>query len=127
MTLENLGKLMPKIPKGEYNLMIRRQVQNRHIEGTSEHQRYVEKLAEKNLKPSVLAKNVDVVELVREFHGRGVYDPNPKDGSPCEVVDTGMVIGKHWNILENKFVATTFIEIVYSKNGVDIYPIRPRW
>lgn len=34
-----------KIPDGEYNLTIRRQVQSRHIDGTPEHEAYVKKVS----------------------------------------------------------------------------------
>ena len=114
-----------RLPDGDYNLTVRRQVQNRHITGTAEHQRYVEKLAEKNLKPSILAENVVADELIRKFHKKGIYDPNPKDGSPREIVDTGEIIGKYWDNDLNELIETTFIKIVYSKNGTHIYPIKP--
>ncbi|MBR1728218.1 MAG: hypothetical protein IJ728_01655 [Selenomonadaceae bacterium] len=99
-------------------------MQNRHIEGTSEYQNYAEKLAEKGLKPSKLADNVDVAKLVKEFHGKGIYDPNPKDNSPREIVDTDRIIGQYWDNREYCYVYTTFVKIVYSKKGVHIYPIR---
>ena len=75
--------------------------------------------------PSVLSENVDVAGLIQKFHGKGRYDPNPKDGSPREQVDTGEVVGKYWDYDENDLIETTWIEIVYSKYGVHIYPIRP--
>lgn len=107
------------------NLSIRRQVQNRHILGTKEFQQYVEKLSPYGLMPSILAENVNVQELITKFHGKGIYDPNPKDNSPREKVDTGNIIGQYWNSRESKYVDTTWIKIVYSKQGVHIYPIRP--
>ena len=116
-------KIEFKIPDGEYNLTVRRQVQNRHIEGTAEYFQYAAKLAEKNLKPSILKSGVDVGELIRKFHGKGRYDPNPKDGSPREKVDCGEVIGKYWDYMEQQYFDTRFLEIVYSKHGVHVYPV----
>lgn len=113
-----------KLPEGEYNLTVRRQVQNRHIEGTKEYNDYVERLSDKSLMPSKIAPNTDVQSVVREFHGKGIYDPNPKDSSPREKVNTGRVIGQYWDNDKNQYVDTTCIKIVYSKRGTHIYPIR---
>ncbi len=107
-------------------MTVRRQVQNRHIEGTNEYKRYAEQLAEKGLKPSILLPSVVVAELIREFHGKGIYAPNPKDGSPREIVDTGRIIGKYWDKEENEYVDTTLIKIIYSKHGTHVYPIYPK-
>lgn len=93
-------KIDLKIPDGEYNLTVRRQVQNRHIEGTAEYFQYVEKLKGSGFFPSVLAENVSVAELVHKFHRKGLSDPNPKDKSPREQVDTGEIIGKYWDLEE---------------------------
>ena len=116
-----------KIPEGDYNLTVRRQVQNRHIAGTQEHFQYLAKLAEKNLQPGLLADNVDIADLIHSFHGKGIYYPNPKDGSPREIVDTKKIIGQYWDKKENLYIDTTWIEIVYSKHGTHIYPVRPRY
>lgn len=114
-----------KIPDMNYNLTIRRQVQNRHIEGTKEYQQYVEVLKNKGLKPSKLNSDVDVQALVKEFHSEGKYYPNPKDGSPREIVDVGKSIGQYWDKEKQKFIDTSVVMIVYSKKGVHIYPIHP--
>ena len=115
-----------KLPDGEYNLTIRRQVQNRHIEGTKEYQQYVERLSATGFKPSKIFVDVNVNEVITKFHGKGIYDPNPKDNSPREIVDTGQIIGQYWNIEEKGYIDTSFVEIVYSKKGIHIYPVRPR-
>ena len=109
----------------DLNLTIRRQVQNRHIVGTKEYIQYVEKLSPYGLLPSILAEGVDVQNLVNKFHGKGMSDPNPKDNSPREIVDAKEFIGQYWNNREKKYIDTTFIKIVYSNQGVHIYPIRP--
>ena len=113
------------MPEGNYNLTVRRQVQNRHIEGTKEYQEYANRLSEKNIMPSKMPADTNCQSLVREFHGKGTYDPNPKDNSPREIVDTGRVIGQYWDTDKNQFVDTTQIKIVYSRKGTHIYPIRP--
>ena len=114
-----------KVPDISYNLTVRRQVQNRHIEGTKKYQQYVEVLENKGLKPSKLNSDVDVQALVKEFHSEGKYYPNPKDGSPREIVDVGKIVGQYWDKEKQKFVDTSIVMIVYSKKGVHIYPIHP--
>ena len=114
------------LPEGNYNLRIRQQVQNRHIEGTKEYQDYVSRTAETSFKPSKMPVDTDAQALVNEFHGKGIYEPNPKDNSPREVVDTGRIIGQYWNNRQGKFIDTTWLMIVYSKKGTHIYPIRPK-
>ncbi len=114
-----------KIPDGEYNLTIRRQVQSRHIDGTPEHEAYVKKLEPLGMKPSVLADDIVPKELINEFHGKGIYSPNPKDGSPREDVYTGRVIGQYWDKELKRMLDTFWCKIVYSKKGTHVYPIRP--
>jgi len=113
------------IPDGNYNLAIRRQVQNRHIPGTMEHERYVESLKDAGIAPSVFYEDVDIKTLITEFHRKGVYDP-AHDGSTREYVDVGRYIGKYWDLDADRLIDTTFIKIVYSKKGVHAYPIRPK-
>ena len=123
------GKAMlmeQSIPLGEYNLTLRRQVQNRHIEGTKEYAGYVAGLSEKNIMPSKMTTGVDCQALIKEFHGKGIYDPNPKDNSPREKVNAGRVIGQYWDKAAGQYVDTNWLEIVYSKRGTHIYPIRPK-
>ena len=114
-----------KLPDVKYNVTIRRQVQNRHIEGTIEFNNYVQKLKDSGIKPGVLAKDIDAAELINKFHKQGIYDPNPRDNSPREIVDVGKVVGKYWNTVTGQYNDTRFIEIVYSKAGAHIYPVRP--
>ena len=114
-----------KLPEDSYNLTVRRQVQNRHIEGTKEYQDYTARLSVAGFKPNKLSSEVDPQLLIREFHGKGIYDPNPKDNSPREKVDTGRIIGQYWDKGLNDFVDTTWLMLVYSKHGTHVYPIRP--
>lgn len=114
------------LPEGDYNLRIRRQVQNRHIEGTKEYQDYVSRKAETQFKPSKMPPETNAQGLVNEFHNKGIYEPNPKDGSPREAVDTGRIIGQYWNNRNNQFIDTTWLMIVYAKSGTHVYPIRPK-
>ena len=76
--------------------------------------------------PSKLAPAADAQSLIREFHGKGIYDPNPKDNSPRERVDAGRIIGQYWDKDKNQYADTNWLEIVYSKRGTHIYPIRPK-
>ena len=114
------------LPAGKYNLAVRRQVQNRHITGTMEYERYVDKMRAEGMAPSVLADKDNVRSLIDEFHGKGIYAPSHIDGSPREYVDVGHNIGQYWDRVFKKLVDTTFIMIVYSKKGTHIYPIKPR-
>lgn len=115
-----------RLPEDNYNLTVRRQVQNRHIEETREFNDYVNRLAERNLRPSKMPKDTDIQSLINEFHGKGIYTPNPKDNSPREKIDTGRIIGQYWDNDKKQFVDTSWLMIVYSKRGTHIYPIRPQ-
>lgn len=115
-----------KLPEGDYNLTIRWQVQRRHSKGTLEYERYAQRLTTSGLKPSIMDAKVDVQGLVYEFHRQGIYEPNHKDGSPRESVDTKRVIGQYWDDVAARYVDTTWIMIVYSKRGTHVYPLFPR-
>lgn len=115
-----------RLPEGNYNLRIRQQVQNRHIEGTKEYRDYVLRRVDTGFKPSKMPPDTDAQALVNEFHGKGIYEPNPQDKSPREIVDTGRMIGQYWNNRKKQFVDTTWLMIVYAKQGTHIYPIRPK-
>ena len=114
-----------RLPEGDYNLTIRQQVQNRHIEGTHEYQEYVARKIDTPFKPSKMPPDTDAQALVNEFHRKGIYAPNPQDNNPREKVNTGRIIGQYWNNRLGKFIDTTWLMIVYSKKGTHIYPIRP--
>lgn len=116
----------PKIPEGKYNLTIRRQVQAHHIDGTPEHDAYVKKLEAREIQPSILADDIDPQQLVKEFHGRGIYSPSWKDNSTREDVYVGKIVGKYWDMERESLLDTLWCKIVYSKKGTHIYPIRPR-
>ena len=114
-----------KIPEGDYNLTKKTVAQACHLEGTREYQEYTAKLSEKNLMPSKMAASTDAQALVNEFHGKGICDPNPRDGSVRERVDTGKIVGQYWDRQAQVYVDTTWPEIVYSKRGTHVYPNRP--
>ena len=116
-----------KLPEGNYNLTVRRQVQNRHIEGTTEYNNYIEEnnKKRKSFLPSVLAPNVNVQDLINEFHGKGIFAPHPDGKQLRERVDTGRIIGQYWDYEEGKLVDTTWLMIVYSNKGTHVYPIYP--
>lgn len=115
------------LPEGNYNLIIRANKQARHLEGTKEYTDYVKAAEGTGFQPSkIMPQGTDYCQaLVNEFHGKGTYDPNPRDNSPLERVDTGRVIGRYWDRTTANFVDTTWIEIVYSKKGTHIYPNYP--
>lgn len=103
------------------NLIIRQQLQNRHIEGTKEYQKYLEQLSEKNLKPGLITYS-HPQELVNNYAGKGRTDIYP-DGSKKETVITDDVIGKYWNYQKQEYLDTKALKIVYSKKGTHIYPV----
>ena len=113
------------IPLGEYNLTINKAKQARHIEGTSEYSAYVNRAAPTGFKPSKLAAKIDAQELVNKYHGKGLYDPNPRDGSIRERVQANKVIGQYWDKAAGQYVDTDWFEIVYSKTGTHIFPTYP--
>ena len=113
------------LPEGDYNLNIRERKQARHIEGTPEYLDYVRATEGTGFKPSKLPAGTDTQALVKEFHGKGIYDPNPRDGSARERVDTGRIIGQYWNRAANQYDDTSWLEIVYSKKGAHVYPNYP--
>ncbi len=67
------------------------------------------------LVPGVFSDDIDVKALIREFHAKGRYDPNPKNGSPRERVDTKRFIGRYWDLEQQRLADTSFIKIVYAK------------
>ena len=116
-----------RLPEGDYNLTVRRQVQNRHIEGTEEYKNYVKQIKAqgKSFLPSKLSPNVNVQEIVNEFHGKGIYAPHPDIKQRRERVNTGRVIGQYWDYKIGGLVDTTWLMIVYSSKGTHVYPIHP--
>ena len=55
---------------------------------------------------------------------RECMDPNPRDGSPRENIDTGTLLGQAWDNKKKQLVDTSRIRIVYSKKGAHVYPIK---
>ena len=96
--------------------------------GIEEYDRYVEQLKDLNLQPSVFHEGVtqkELERLVKKYHGTGMYDPNPLNGSPREKVDTGVFLGQYWDTKKGKLVDTTWLELVYSKHGTHVYSVEP--
>lgn len=117
---QDFGQTENKSLEG-YSLNIRQQVQNRHIRGTKEYEAYVEKLAELNLKPSIITYQ-DMQGLVNQYHGKGTQDKSVGAGSPREVVKVDFVVGQYWNKQRGMYIDTTAFKIVYSKKGTHIFP-----
>lgn len=116
-----------KLPEGEYNLTVRRQVQSRHIEGTKERAAYIENRRRngQDTTPSYLLADVDPQALVKQYHGKGAYKPN-NDGTVREEVKADRVVGRSWDNKTGGYIDTRWFAIVYSKRGTHVYPIYPR-
>lgn len=118
------GKIPDTLPDGTpYNLKIRRQQQQRHIEGTMEYERYIKELKENNLKPSIVDPSIDLKWFINQYHRQGIAEINEKDGSVRERINAGFVVGQYWNKRQLKYLDTHWMRVVYSKQGVHMFPV----
>ncbi|MDR2167349.1 MAG: hypothetical protein LBE35_05810 [Clostridiales bacterium] len=112
-----------KILDGTYPSRIIRGRQNKHIAGTKEFAQNSEKMQRLNpgSKPSIL--EVDAQALVDKFRGTGVIEIKPGSLYPRETIDVGEVIGKTWVKSLGKYVDTRKVAIIYSSDGVHVFPV----
>jgi hypothetical protein len=111
-----------KIVNGDYSTRINRGRQRKHIEGTKEFQQLAEKMDRQSpgSKPAILA--VDAQSLIGEFAGNGEVYFKQGEQFPREKVSIGKVAGKTWVKSMGKYVDTDTITIVYSSDGVHVFP-----
>jgi len=108
------------IKGGKYKLTVNTNKQNRHIEGTKEYKKYVEKLETKGLKPGILT--ADAQELVDKYAGTGKILVQ-KQGPSKEKITAETVVGKYYDSQTKIFLETNRAIIVYSKTGTHVYPV----
>ena len=124
------GKIPDTLPDGTpYNLRIRRQQQQQHIEGTMEYERYIKELKKNkkyNIKPSIVDPSIDLKWFINQYHRQGIAEINEKDGSVREKINAGFVVGQYWNKRQLKYLDTHWMRVVYSKQGVHMFPVYGR-
>lgn len=108
-----------------YPTKVRRQVQNRHIEGTEEFKRYEEKLAAqgRGYKPSILT--ADAQTIVDRFHTKGEVLFEEKANVLSETFNAGEIVGQYWNNRQKQYIDSAWVTIVYSRRGAHAYPVFP--
>jgi len=99
------------------NFKIHKDRQDKHIEGTKNYKQQINN----GKHPSILKEDPD--KLLKEGMGKG-----ENLGKNKEVVDYGKVIGKYYDIKDNKYYDTTRATIHYdSKGNAHIVPAKPNW
>jgi hypothetical protein len=76
--------------------------------------------------PAILGRGINAQELVDRYKGTGRIAKHPREPYPIETIQADRIIGKTWVKRLRKYVSTTFFRIVYSGNGVHIYPVNAR-
>jgi len=110
------------ILKGEYNLKINQGKQNRHIEGTREFKEYAEKMALKGDKPSILM--IDAQGIIDKYSGSGRMIIQSPGRPPKESKQLDFITGKYYNKVENEYINTSRVLIIYAKTGAHVYPVK---
>ena len=114
-------KIREAIRNGDYNLRVRPQKQNKHIEGTMEYERYAKELEARNQIPSILT--VSAQELVDRYAGTGKIE-KLSDDAITEYVKADQIVGKFWNNKLKHWTFSAWFGIKYSKKkGVHVYPV----
>ena len=116
---ERLKSFRAKMAAGKINFNIKSD-QQRHIWGTKEFIAYGKISA---LPPSYVTE--DPVTLVREYAGTApdmMVKFKAQETLPREVVIAEKTVGKSWDARSGKYVDTSRFVIVYSRQGVHIYP-----
>lgn len=104
-------------------MKIKKQMQNRHIEGKKEFEAYKKRLEieRSGYKPSILS--TDAEKLVKSYAGTGQREFLRKSEFPIETIKANEIIGKYWNRQKGEYVETDTFVIVYSSGGVHVYPV----
>ncbi|MFB1100900.1 phage minor capsid protein [Terribacillus sp. JSM ZJ617] len=115
-----LSSQRERINSGYYPKSISKGKQNKHIEGTNEYKMHMLKLGEKGFKPSILT--ADPEKLVNQYSGTGRIIASSLRTPPKEAITAGKVIGQYFDPGSMEYVDTRSFMIVYSSNGVHLYP-----
>jgi hypothetical protein len=113
-----------KILNGDYPSRIQKGKQRKHISGTREFNQQRKKMNRfiSGSEPAILNPNADAQDLVNQYKGTGIVEARPGSDFPHEIVKANRIIGKTWVKRMQKYVDTDTFVIVYSKEGVHIYP-----
>jgi hypothetical protein len=113
-----------KILNGEYPSRIQKGKQRKHISGTMEFNQQRSKMNRfiSGSEPAILNPDADAQDLVNQYKGTGIVEARPGSDFLHEIVKANRSIGKTWVKRMQKYVDTDTFVIVYSKEGVHIYP-----
>lgn len=127
ITLTNLGKggiINQRVALNNVNKTVRAQKQQQHILGSADWLRESKNAIANGKSPkSALFKDVDPQELIDNFSGKGTIRYTKKSIYPEEFVDVGKVIGITYDKKVKKYVPTSRIQIIHSKNGAHVFPV----
>ncbi len=120
----NGGIINQRVPISDVNKAIRIQKQQQHILGSADWLRESKKAIANGKSPkSALYKSADPQEIVDKFSGKGEIRYTKKSSYPEEFVDIGKHIGVTYDKKIGKYVPTSRVQIVYSKNGAHVFPV----
>ena len=94
-----------------------------------EYERYIKELKKNkkyNIKPSIVDPSIDLEWFINQYHRQGIAEINEKDGSVREKINAGFVVGQYWNKRQLKYLDTHWMRVVYSKQGVHMFPVYGR-
>lgn len=122
--LDNGGIIKQRVPINEVNKSIRVRKQQQHILGTVDWLNESKKAVGKGMSPkSALYKNVDPQDIIDKFSGKGKIRYTNKSNYPEEFIDVGKNIGITYDKKLGKYVPTSRVQIVYSKDGAHVFPV----
>ena len=117
-----------KILTGVYPSGILQGRQDKHIKGTFEYKQEYKRLQAQTppAEPNFLLSHIVPQELVDKYKGTGLIKITKGSEYPREIIKADRNIGKKWIPRLKKHIDTDVFTIIYSKNGVHIYPANPK-
>lgn len=120
----NGGIINQRVPINSVNKNIRAGKQQQHILGSADWLRESKKAIATGKSPkSALYKDVDPQEIIDKFSGKGTIRYTKKSAYPEEFVDIGKNIGITYDRKVKKYIPTSRVQIVHSKNGAHVFPV----
>lgn len=116
-----------KVLKGEVRLNTRIQKQNKHILGTNNYFKELEKAKGRQKDYPSYFKEINSYEvrnIFESYYGHGVMD-RKKDGSIREFITVQGLQAYYYNNEKKAYVLTNRFMIKYSKRGVHVVPVAP--
>jgi hypothetical protein len=109
--------------KTKYSHEIKRELQDRHRQGTKERSAYEKSCRENGkLPPSYFTADIEREVLSKLGSGR-VYFQEGNSEHPREAIRLDRPIGKVWSREKKRMVDTGTVTVVYSKGGIHFYPV----